>query len=170
MRFEEACLGLFGRLAYRFDQLGRARRLASGVGEIPRLVRGLAGGTFEQVEQVRRDETLTAEECEAMLTRYLRARIVGRTAFGHGFYGWPVLDGLRALLLAIAVIGWVTRYVAVGAGRTTFARADLVRALGVVDRNATRSPELGSRSARLRLRYLTPEQGILRLLGAYPLE
>ena len=72
-----------------------------------------------------------------------------------------------ALLLAIAVTGWVTRYVALSNGRTAFTYDDLVTAIGIVDRNATRSPELGTRSARLRLEYLARDQGILRLLRAY---
>lgn len=169
LRLEEACAGLRRRWSYRFDQLRRARRLAAGAGEIPRMIRGHAGGTFEQLEPVQRDESLPTDACDAMLTRYLRARLAGRTAFGHGYFGWPVLEGLRALMLAIAVTGWVARYAALGEGRSAFNYGDLVRAIGIVDRNATRSPELGLRSARMRLQYLSPDHGILRLLDAYPL-
>jgi hypothetical protein len=128
---------------------------------------GSGGGTFEQLERIRAHPELSAPECDLLLTRYLRARILGRTAFGQGYFGWPVLEGLRALLLAVAVTGWVVRYIALGDGRETYTFDDLADAIGVVDRNATRSPELGLRSARLRLRYLGQDQGILRLLGVY---
>ncbi len=169
IRLEDACAGLFGRLSKRRDQFKRARRLASGKGAIPRLVQGLVGGTFDQLEQIRPDPELPADESAMLLTRYLRARITGRTAFGHGYYGWPVLGGLQSLLLAVAVASWLARYVALCDDRTTYSFEDMVQAIGIVDRNATRSPELGTRFAKMRLRYLTAGQGLLRLLCAYPI-
>jgi len=169
IRLEEASARLFKRFWYRLDQYKRARQLAGGTGSIPRLVRSHGGGAFEQLEQVRPHPELSVRDCDSLLTRYLRTRITGRTAFGGGYFGWPVLDGLRALLLAIAVTGWVTRYVALGDERGTFTYDDLVCAIGIVDRNATRSPELGLRPARLRLRYLWQDGGILRLLYTYPI-
>lgn len=109
----------------------------------------------------------TADDVGLLLTRYLRTRIIGRTAFGPGYHGWPVLDGLRALMLAVAVAGWLTRYVALCEGRMAYGCDDVARAIGIVDRNATRGPELRTRSARLRVQYLAQDQGILRLLCAY---
>jgi lysine-N-methylase len=169
VRLEDACAGLFGRLAYRFDQLKRARRLAAGAGVMPPLVRGLTGGTFDQLDAVRPSADFSGRDADLLLTRYLRARILGRTCFGHGFFDWPVLEGLRALMLTVAITGWVTRYVAVAGGRDCYTFDDLVRAIGIVDRNATRSPELGMHSARLRLRYLAQDHGLLRLLYLYRL-
>jgi lysine-N-methylase len=193
----EARAPLLKRWSYRIDQLKRARQLAGGRGTLPRLVpqgsagkrqnaktsrrqdinsaklfsrdpQGSAPATFEQLDQVQPHPEIPTRDCDGLLTRYLRARLIGRTAFGHGYYDWSVLDGLRALLLALAVTGWVTRYVAVGEGRTAFTVDDLAGALGIVDRNATRSPELGTQPARLRLQYLTQDQGLVRLLRRYP--
>ncbi len=167
IRLEEARAPFFKRLSSRLDQVKRARRLVAGMGSLPRLALGSGGGTFAQLERTGAHPELSVTECDLLLTRYLRARILGRTVFGQGCFGWPVLEGLRALLLAVAVTGWVMRYIALGDGRETYTFDDLAEAIGVVDRNATRSPELGTRSARLRLRYLGRDQGIMRLLRAY---
>lgn len=163
VRLKEACGGMVARWRYKFDQLRRARRLAAGQGLLPVLVRGHVGGTFENLLGVKPAEELTPEAIDQLLTRYLRARLLGYSVFGHGYYGWTVLDGLRALLQTVAVTGWVMRYLAVSSGRSRFDYADAVRALGIVDRHATRSPELGMRSARMRLRYIAENHGLLRL-------
>ncbi len=164
---EQACAGLMSRLRYRWGQLQRARKLAAGMGAVPQVLRGVSGGTFEQLERIRPEAAWSAERADGLLTRYLRARLAGGTVFGHGFFDWPILDGLRALLLAIAVKGWLVRHLAVVDGRDAYNWADLVRAIGIVDRNATRSPELRAASARLRLRYLSENEGLQRLLARY---
>src|SRR5205814_142821 len=99
----------------------------------------------------------------------LRARLATHSFFGHACYDWPVLEGLGALLLGIAVIGWLGRYSAAGAGRERLETADIIEAVGVVDRAAGRARELGARSAKLRLAYLRQDAGLLRLVEAYPI-
>jgi hypothetical protein len=103
------------------------------------------------------------------MTRYLEQRVACRTAFGPAYYGWPILDGLQSLLLAVAVIGWLARCLAVAGGRSVYGFDEIVRAVGLVDRTAGRAPGLGAASARLRLRYLTQNQGLLSLIRAYPI-
>ena len=162
----------FQSLKYRWNQLARARRLASGTGPIPPLVRGIdpdGSADFARLEAVTPDADLDALACEELLTRFLRAKLLGRAAFGKGYYGWPVIQGLAALLLTMPITGWLTRFVAAAAGRLTYSREDIVRAIGIVDRNAGRVPELGSRPAAMRLRYLTGDRGLLRLILAYPI-
>jgi hypothetical protein len=149
------------------DQLKRARQLAAGMGSIPPLVVGRGEVSFERVQAIGPDPDVSGQGGDSLLTRYLRARIIGRTVFGAGYFGWPALDGLRALLVAVAVTGWLARYVAGEDGRAAFTQEDLVTAIGIVDRNAARSPELGLRSSRLRLQYLARDRGIRRLLCAY---
>ncbi|HVP12840.1 MAG TPA: YkgJ family cysteine cluster protein [Phycisphaerae bacterium] len=168
----QAQASFFQGMKYRFNQLARARRLASGSGVLPTLVRGIDAGeemTFARLEAVVPDPGLDAYACEDLLTRYLRARLLGRAAFGRGYYGWPILGGFVALLLAVPIAAWLTRYVAAAAGRSTYVLEDIVRAIGILDRNASRVPELGRRTAAMRLRYLTADHGILRLILAYPL-
>jgi len=166
---EEARVSFLKRTAIYWDQFKRTRRLSPGRGPIPRLGTLPEGGRIEQVHVMRPDSNLPGQECESLLTRYLQARIIGRTAFGRGYYGWPILEGLQALLLSIATIGWLTRRVALLNGRTAYRFEDVVAAVGLVDRTAGRAPELGAHSARMRLRFLTADDGLLRLLTAYPI-
>jgi hypothetical protein len=80
-----------------------------------------------------------------------------------------MVDGVRSLALAFAVIGWLTRYSAAAGGRGDATFEDVVAAVSAVDRNAGRAKELGARSAALRLKYLGEERGIERLLCQYRL-
>lgn len=162
----------FQAIKHRLGQLGRSRRLAAGSEMIPPLVRGLAGAetvTFAALEAVRPGADWDAAACDDVLMRYVRVRLLSRSAFGKGYYGWPVLAGMGAIVLAVAVIGWLARYLAAAAGRPAYGREDVISAIGIVDRNAGRVPELGSRVAALRVRYLSADQGLLRLLSAYSL-
>jgi len=165
---EQASAGVLSRLRYRWGQLRRARAVAAGVGAVPTLLRGVSGASFDEVEHVEASESLLPAEADGLLTRYLRARLAGGTVFGRGFFGWPIVEGLRALILAVAVVGWLARYLAAADRRATYTMSDLVRAVGIVDRNATRNPEVGASSGRLRLRYLSADDGLRRLLAEYP--
>ena len=156
-------------LVYRWDQLWRARRMATGYGAIPRLGPLDVGTDFEAFRRVVADPKLSDQPCDGLLTRYLEQRVACRTAFGPAYYGWPILDGFQALLLAVGVIGWLARCLAVAGGRSVYDFEDIVRAVGLVDRTAGRVPGLGAKSARLRLRYLTQDQGLLSLIRAYPI-
>lgn len=150
-------------LAYRFDQLSRARRFVRGVGPVPKLVAGFLGGSFAEVARI----TCPIEvhrQIDELLTRYLRVRLLGGTAFGAGYYGWAAVDGLSALLLAVCCVDWLARYFTVTEGRAAIMIEDVNHALGVVDRTAGRARELGTRAARLRVRYLASEGGIERLV------
>jgi hypothetical protein len=74
------------------------------------------------------------------------------------------VDGLRALSLAICSVSWLSSYAACQEERKVCEVDDFVRAVAIVDRNAGRSPELGARTAILRGRYLSVDQGIIRLI------
>lgn len=163
----EARLGYFSTLARRWRQFRDAMRMTSGTGEVPRLA-GFGGRTtFEQVEAVSVTAVAGDGACQGLLTRYLAARLEGRTAYGPGYYGWAVLEGVRSLALAFAVIGWLARYSAAAAGRPAATFEDVAAAVSAVDRNAGRAKELGASSAALRLRYLSEDRGIERLLSQF---
>jgi lysine-N-methylase len=167
---EQARAPFLHSLVYRWGQVGRARRMGAGQGPIPQLIRGLGGEhgrIFAELGWIGAASGLEGQACDELMTRYLRGRILARNAFGPGYYGWPMLDGLTALLLAAATVGWLSRYAALVGGRDCLGYEDLVRAIGVVDRNAGRVPELGARTAGWRVRYLMNEQGLLRLLRTY---
>lgn len=156
-------------LVYRWGQLLRARRMTAGHGAIPRLGPLDVGADFETFRHVVADPNLSDQPCDGLLTRYLEERVACRTAFGPSYYGWPILDGLQALLLAVGVIGWLARCLALVGGRSVYGFEDVARAVGLVDRTAGRAPGLGAKSARLRLRYLAQDQGLLSLIRAYPI-
>ena len=75
-----------------------------------------------------------------------------------------VLEGLRGLCIAVAAVGWLSRYVAASRGSSEFELPDVAAAVAIVDRNAGRAPELGAVSARLRQKYLAQDAGVRRLL------
>jgi lysine-N-methylase len=167
VRFEQARQGFFASLRYRWGQLSRARRFASDDGTIPALWEGCRPVHHSDVS---RPSTASLQRgADELLTRYIRARLQGRTAYGAGYYGVPWVDGLRALSLAICSVGWLSSYAAYQEERKVAEIDDFVRAVAVVDRNAGRSPELGARTAILRGRYLSANQGIIRLiLSSFP--
>ncbi len=168
LTLDQMLAGRWARLRRRGSQLRAARRLRVGRGVVPRLAGVAADPSFEAVEAVG-----AAEDERPMITelivRYLRTRLLSRTCFGAAYYHWPLVDGLAALWLSVAAIGWTARYLAAGAGRTRLVGDDVVTAVGVIDRSAGRAPSLGSRVERLRLRYLRMDQGVGQLLCAYSL-
>lgn len=160
----QARRGRFAGIRHRFDQLRRARQLTRG-GAIPPLVAGRYGGTVADHARITMDPAAEKSVSELM-TRYLLARVGGRTVFGPGYYDWPALEGIAALMLAVCCIDWLAAYMALTDGRTTYKLEDVQRGVAVVDRTAGRSPELGARGAALRVRYLVQTRGITRLLRA----
>jgi len=165
--FDDMRAGFLTRLRGRFAQLARARAMANGRGRVPRLDRTEGDVTFEKVEEVAAGSPSDENAIAALLVRYLRVRVAGGAAWGPGHGGHPFAIGLQATLLSLAVTGWVARWHAALGGRSTCSVEDWAAALGRVDRTATRSPVLRGTAAGLRLRYLSGESGIERLLGRY---
>lgn len=167
IRFEESRMGLWQSMRFRFRQLKLARIMMGGKGRVPSLACDEIAATFEQIRAVRPIPVADADTADELMTRYLQARITNRGTFGRQYYGWSVLAGLNATLLAIAVVGWFARRSAAGAGRDRLTTQDVREAVMIVDRSAGRSPELGAKSSRLRLRYLGHERGFRRLIARY---
>lgn len=151
----QARASFIASLSYRWGQFQRSRQIANA-----------ADGAAARAETI---ASGTDTESSRFVTRYLRARVLTHSAFGSAYYGWSVLDGMRSLILAVATIGWLARHRAAGARRDSFDNTDVMHAVGVVDRAAGRAAELGANSARLRVGYLQRENGLLRLLAAYPI-
>ena len=151
------------RTLRRARQLRDARSFLSGRGAVPAIpgIRGAAA--FERVESATASSA-DAPGIEELIGRYLRTRMAGRSVFGSGYYGWPIFTGFAALFTSIAAVGWLSRYVAAADGRSTFVFDDVARALGMVDRAATRLPALGTMTERARMAYLSRDDGVARLV------
>lgn len=162
LRFEQARLGFLASWRHRWGQLKRARRFAGKDALIPLLVAGAEPVARSAVNAALASRP--APETGELLTRYLRARLLAGTAYGPGYYNWPAIDGLRALLLSLCSIDWLSAYCAATDNRTARTMEDIRRAVSIVDRTAGRAPELGARTALLRGNYLSQDQGILRLV------
>lgn len=123
-------------------------------------------------EGVEEEQAMTSREgkhsdMEDLLTRYVLARLMGRTVFGAGYYGWPVVHGIGALCVSVAAAGWIARFQAATEGRERLTLDDAARAIGIVDRSATRVPILGRFSERGRVSYLMGDDGLARLLARF---
>ena len=164
LRFEQARLGFVASWRHRWGQLTRARRFAGGDEMIPPLVAGSGPVARSAVSAALASRP--APETGELLTRYLRMRLLGGTAYGPGYYDWPAIDGLRALLLALCSIDWLSAYCSAIENRTERTMEDIRRAVSIVDRTAGRAPELGARTALLRGNYLSQDQGTLQLVMA----
>lgn len=158
----------FSRFLRRWRQFRSAGRFRKGRGVVPMLP-GVSGeARFAAVDAIE----ATPADCarvEDLLSRFLVARLEGRSVFGAGYYGWSVVNGLAALCLCVASAGWIARYIAAADGRTTFGFDDVGLALGIVDRAATRLPALGAVSERARIVYVIRDDGLARLLGDFSL-
>ncbi len=160
--------GCIAKLRKRCQQVVMAWRFRSGKGTVPKIP-GLAECvTFASVEAVRSAPRDPAS-IDDLLERYVAARITGRAVFGQGYYGFDVFDGLTALWLSVAVVGWLARLWSALEGRETVVFDGVAHALGMVDRAATRVPVLGAFAERSALSYLMQDDGVARLISRFPL-
>lgn len=155
-----------GRVRAVLGQFMRSRAFSRGRGTMPAM--GAAwpeGVAFEAI-----DRTASALEspdraaAEDLLERWLRATVLGGRAWGSGFYGWPMVRGLRALSLNAACALWLARAHAAARGRDVPTIDDVRAAVGRVDRASGRAPWLGSRPEAMRLSFLAIDDGLRRVL------
>ena len=160
-----------GRVRSVLSQLLRSRRFAAGRGAAPIRMHGWpASIAFDAVMRVGpATDPADRAAIDDLLTRWLRATILGGRAWGSGHYGWPIVEGLQALLLNLLATLWLARAHAAGAGRAALAIEDVRAALGRVDRHAGRAPWLGSAGERARIAFLQTTEawrGLTVALGA----
>ena len=160
-----------GRWRMTFAQLKRNRQFGKGRGPTPVIGAGWPKDVaLESVDHVAPAENAAdIDAIDDLLTRYLRASVLGGRCWGAGYYGWPVVRGLAALILNVAAIGWLARLHAAGQSREAITIENVHAALGRVDRTAGRAKWLGSASEKLRLRYLSMDDGLRALLKQYAL-
>ncbi len=175
-----------GRLRGVLGQYLRSRAFSKGRGALPAMgARWPGGATFEATAAVPHAlDGPALPEVDELLTRWLRATVLGGRAWGSGYYGWPMVQGMQALALNAACALWLARAHAaarpevgqsgstasaagdVAGSPTVVALADMRAALSRVDRACGRAPWLGSRPEALRLRYLAMDDGLRRILRA----
>lgn len=159
-----------GRFRTTLRQLARNRTFRTGKGMAPSIGEGWPGDVpLKDVEAITAARTHDAHAIDDLMTRYLRATILAGRCWGASYYGWSLVRGLGALTLNVAAVSWLARLHAAGERRDAINIDDVRAALGRVDRTAGRARWLGSVSERLRLRYLSMDDGLRSLLAAYPL-
>ena len=154
-----------GRWRTVLAQLLASRAFTRGRGQVPSVARGLLQGVaFEKIAGIPAlSESPDRDAIDQLLARYARATILGGRAWGAGYYGWPAVRGLQALVLNIACVAWLARACAAARGREHATVEDVRDALGRIDRHAGRAPWLGSVGERLRLEYLRLDDGLRRI-------
>lgn len=160
-------MAMRGRWRTALGQFLRSRRFAKAGGLVPRIGLGWPDGIgFAAVERIApvgaSDELAAIDE---LLVRYVRATLLGRRAWGAGYYGWPIVAGLGAHVLNIACVGWLARLHAAGRGADVPGIVDLRAALSRVDRVSGRAPWIGSGGERLRMRYMAIDDGLRRVIA-----
>ncbi len=157
-----------GRLRTVLAQLLASRAFTRGKGRVPAVARGLLeGADFAAISRVPAlSESPDRDAIDQLLARYARATILGGRAWGAGYYGWPAVRGLQALVLNIACTAWLARALAAARGHEHATLDDARDALGRVDRHAGRAPWLGSVGERLRLEYFRLDDGLRRIMRA----
>ena len=147
-------------------QLLASRAFTRGKGRVPSVARGLIEGVaFADIDRVATlSESPDRDAIDQLLARYARATLLGNRAWGAGYYGWPAIRGVQALVLNIACAAWLARALAARRGRRAATIEDVRDALGRIDRHAGRAPWLGSVGERVRLEYLRLDEGLRRIV------
>jgi lysine-N-methylase len=152
----------------RWRQLRDSGVMRRGRGDAPATTFAPDGVAIQRIESVRAaDESRHGIAITEMIVRYLTHRIESGRAFGAGYYGWSVIDGLSALWAATATLGWLARWRAAAADRDRIEPSDVSEAVRWIDSAAGRAPALGKRAERLRLHWLAIDEGATRLVDRF---
>ena len=154
-----------GRWRTVIGQLLASRGFTRGKGRVPAVARGLLSGCdFAAIASIPSlSESPDRDAIDQLLARYARATLLGNRGWGAGYYGWPAVRGLQALVLNIACTAWLARALAAKRGHAHATIEDVRDALGRIDRHAGRAPWLGSVGERLRLEFFRLDDGLRRI-------
>jgi lysine-N-methylase len=155
--FEEAARGWRGRVRL----LKAALIFARGRGNAMPLQPG-----FRDVSFATLDEAFggPSAEAESILTRYFRVKIQGLHFCGLAYYDVPFVEGFYSLALVFPVALWLARWLAASDSRKSLTTDDVAQALAIADHHHGYSPVLGSRSSRRRVRLLSHDGDLERLI------
>jgi len=135
----------------RWKLLRAAVRFARGTGTVPPLQDLFQEVPFAELEHPFGGLPAQAEE---IFTRYLRVKIQGLHFCGRAYYGVPLVEGFRSLVLVYPCVMWLSRWLALGRGRSVLQTDDVADALAIADHHHGYSPAFGRRDFRRRVRSL----------------
>lgn len=161
--------------AHRWWLFRSGLRFARGGGQTPGLQPDLPPVDFARIEQ---PHSWPAES-EEVLRRMLRVKITGLHFCGRGYYKVPLVEGFNSLVLEVAAISWIARWLTLAAtaeSESIDAAADapvpmqldaVLRAVAIADHHHGFSERLGQPAARMRIRLLSRWNQISALLSRY---
>jgi len=151
-------------IGQRWQMFKNALRLMRGTGNIPAIQECFNEVPFTTLEQA--GFGLPAEANE-ILTRFLQVKVRGMHFCGRAYYDVPVIEGFRSLVLLVASVLWIARWIAVGAGRTQLIGDDIAEALAIADHHHGYSPVFGTFGFRGRAKTLSKLGDVPRLVAWY---
>ncbi len=141
-----------------------ALRFARGKGLIPAVQEVFSEVPFAELE---RAFGLLPKDADEVLTRYLRVKLAGLHFCGAAYYNVPLVEGFQSLALVVPAVLWMSRWLAVGQGRTGLAVDDVTQALSIADHHHGYSPAFGQNGFRRRVRLLAQMDEITKLAAWY---
>ena len=155
-----------GAITVRLDQWRRSRAFAAGRGKVPWLPLGWPGPVrFDALEKVAgASKSSDSEAIDDLVSRWLRATILGSRAWGAGYYAFSIAEGVQALALNLACVGWLARAHAAGRGCSVVDLDAVGEAISRIDRAAGRARWLGSSAEKFRMRYFATDDGLRRIV------
>lgn len=144
---------------YRLKMLGAVARFILASGKTPALRHGLARVKFSEIENF---SGCIPQSAQVILTRFFRVKIQSLHFSGRAFHNAPLIEGFRSLALLFPIIVWLSRWLAISAGRQAISDEDISRAISMVDYHHGYSPYLP-----WRIRLLAHRADIAKLCAWY---
>jgi lysine-N-methylase len=148
-------------LAGRWRLFRAATKFASGRGTATPLQDCFKEVPFEAIEQPFGE---LPDEFEEILTRYLSVKLQGLHFCGPAYYGIPLVEGFRSLVLIVAAMSWIAKWLAASDGRSEWTTEDLSKAMAIADHHHGYSPVFGSSGFRRRVNMFARTDDLTRLL------
>ncbi len=148
-------------LAGRWRLFRAATKFASGQGSAAPLQDCFNEVPFEAMDQPFGE---IPDEFEEILTRYLSVKLQGLHFCGPAYYGIPLVEGFRSLVLIVAAMCWIAKWLAASDGRSQWTTEDLSKAMTIADHHHGYSPVFGSGGFRRRVNMFAKTDDLTRIL------
>lgn len=147
--------------AGRWRLFRAATKFASGRGSAAPLQDCFTKVPFDAMEQPFGE---LPEEFEEILTRYLSVKLQGLHFCGPAYYGISLVEGFRSLVLIVAAMCWIAKWLAASDGRSEWTTEDLSKAMTIADHHHGYSPIFGSSGFRRRVNMFAKTDDLTRIL------
>lgn len=151
-------------LAGRWRLFRAATGFASGRGFAKPLQECFKEVSFDTLEQ---SFGGLPEDFEDILTRYFSVKLQGLHFCGPAYYGIPLVEGFRSLVLIVPVMCWIARWLAASQDRSEWTIDDLRQAMSIADHHHGYSPIFGSSGFRRRVNAFARSDELVRILSWY---